>query len=213
MRQRILRLSIVLISVLSALALFGCGSASAPDGTSFVLNRDGSVTQTIIGTNDDMIGRNDLSAFIEQQVEAYASGRDESSVELNSCSIEGNRISIELQYASIDDYADFNHVPAYDGDVEEALTKGFLFGSRFLTDSGLEYSGYTIPVEYPEMRVLVLQEPMTVSIPEKAVLYSDNMKKNDDGSYTISDSDVSGIPDIFQTINIEPSYIVYKASD
>ena len=63
------------------------------------------------------------------------------------------------------------------------------------------------------MRVLVLQEPMTVSIPEKAVLYSDNMKKNDDGSYTISDSDVSGIPDIFQTINIEPSYIVYKASD
>lgn len=207
------RIATVLSIAVFALALCACGETAVSDGTSFALNRDGSVTQTIIGTNDDSIAQNDLTTFIQQQVEAYASGSEEPPVELKSCDIDGNRISIELHYASIDDYAGFNHVPAFDGDVEEALTKGFLFGSRFLSNSGLEYSGYTIPVEYPEMRVLVLQEPMTVRIPENAVLYSDNMKKNEDGSYTISDSDVSGIPDIFQTINIEPSYIVYKASD
>ncbi len=207
------RIITVLLIAVFALVLCACGETAVSDGTSFVLNRDGSVTQTIVGTNEDQIGQNELSSFVEQQVAAYNPGGGDPSVVLRSCDIDGNRISIELHYASIDDYAAFNHVPAFEGDVEEALTKGFLFGSRFLTSSGLEYSGYTIPVEYPEMRVLVLQEPMTVTIPENAVLYSDNMKKNEDGSFTISDSDVSGIPDIFQTINIEPSYIVYKASD
>ncbi len=207
------RIIIVLLGAAFALALCACGETAVSDGTTFALNRDGSVTQTIIGTNEDRIGKNDLTSFVEQQVAAYNPGGGDPPVVLRSCDIDGNRISIELHYASIDDYAAFNHVPAFEGDVEEALTKGFLFGSRFLTNSGLEYSGYTIPVEYPEMRVLVLQEPMNVVIPEKAVLYSDNMKKNEDGSFTISDSDVSGIPDIFQTINIEPSYIVYKASE
>lgn len=209
MRLKVKKLLIFVAAVSAIFAFSSCGKAPVSDATVFRLNKDGSVTHIIVGNNEDSIDQEELTAYINSQISAYGTG-EEDPVELKSCRADMNGITIEMQYASINDYAAFNNVPAFEGSLEEAVKKGFGFGSGFTSESGLAYSGYTLPVEYPGLKVLVLQEPMNVMIPQDALLVSDNIQKNSDGSYKITASEVGGIPEVFRSVNAEPAYIVYK---
>jgi len=210
MRLKAKKLLIIAAAAAALFAFSSCGKAPASDATVFRLNKDGSVTHIIVEKNEDSIDQEELTAYINSQINAYGTGEEENPVELKSCRADINGITIEMQYASINDYAAFNNVPAFDGSLEEAVKNGFGFGSGFTSESGLAYSGYTLPVEYPGLQVLVLQEPMNVIIPQSALLVSDNIQKNSDGTYKITESEVGGIPEVFRSVNAEPAYIVYK---
>lgn len=204
---------ILLISVLCISFLSSCGSKETkPEVTTFKLNEDGTVQQTIIGDLTDGTTVSGLKDYINELIADYTKGEDEApAVVLESITeMGGDAADIVLSYASIDDYASFNNIDAFVGSIEEAYQKGYHFEKSFVTENKTNISGYMLPAEYPELSVLVLREAMNVILPEKAVIVSDDIAFNDDGSYSISRSVRDDIPEVFQSVNNNCSYIVFK---
>ncbi len=200
----------LLTAVLACFLLSACGSGKEASATTFELNKDGSITHTIIETVGEEADENTVRSFIEQLVADYSAAKEEAPVRIDSVRKEPDGIfRVQMTYQSIEDYARFNGVKAFNGSMADALSAGFDFSKLCLADSGLAVSGYTLPAEYPDFSVLILQEAMDVRLPFKAILASEDIVRNDGGSYTISTNTAEGIPDVFQSVNTGYSYLVY----
>lgn len=215
MLKRKNRLPVLILLFTAALILASCGGSrrSDPEVTTFELNADGTVIQTIKGTLGDQMTTEGLQGYINEQLTAYSAKNGADRIMLDDLDASGSKVSIRLNYSSIEDYAAFNGVDAFIGTVESAFQKGYSFDRSFKSAAGAAMNGYTVPVEYPGLNVIVLKEAMNVVLPEKPVLVSDDITINDDGSFTIGRSVKSNIPEIFQTVNENVSYIVYKQSE
>lgn len=212
MKNRRISILAVLLFCLIAVNVSGCGSGTASViETTFQLHEDGSVTHTIIDSYSDSFTEEELASYISEQVSSYVKNTEEPEITLESCGIEnGNEtIKIVMKYASVADYAEFNHVRAFTGWLQDAYKKGCSFSSGFVTNTGTYLPGYLLPVEYPDLNVLVLQEPMKVILPQKPILTSENVTANNDGSYSVLQDQTDAVPTLFQSVNNNPAYLVY----
>ena len=74
----------------------------------------------------------ELKGFIEGELSLYNSEVGSSAILLNKFEVTNEAAKVFLQYASYEDYKNFNEVEFFVGTVEEALEAGYDFDEEFL---------------------------------------------------------------------------------
>ncbi|MBR6230850.1 MAG: hypothetical protein IKR00_02830 [Lachnospiraceae bacterium] len=207
----------LIILILSALAVLssGCGQKKLNVSTTTLrLNKDGSITHVIIGDNPSGYTQEELSTYIDGLLSSYNTDPEKPAVKLNELTVsgDGSSIRIAMDYLSWYDYTYFNNVPFYVGTVKNALNSGYDFSAVFSADSGLKLSGYTLPAEYPDLNVMVVKEAMDILLPSDAIIVSDTVTSNENGGYTVAKTINENVPEVFQTVNSQYSYLIYKST-
>ncbi len=106
-------------------ALTGCGQEKTPDVSSVSIGKDGVIAHQIVGGYEQNYDMEELQKLASDRVEEYCAQKGPGSVTLESVDKSDDKVLIKLQYASGQDYNEFNHREFFIGTVEQANENGY----------------------------------------------------------------------------------------
>ena len=173
----------LVLTLLAFGLLTGCSSKFSPKETAVSIGKDGAVTAAIIDKLDQSYyDAEELKANVESSVAEYngAAGEDTITVEKFEVGEEGD-VELFMQYASGKDYADFNNVDFYVGDITDGYNNG---GYRFETTFRQVEKGETVGEEIQREEIfagsnhsmIVFSEDMAVEVPGNILYVSSNVE-------------------------------------
>ena len=116
----------MLLILALSLGLFGCGQDKAPEVSSVSIGKDGTIIHQIVGDFEQNYYEVDgLTALAEDRVAEYCEDNGEDSVKLESVEEKNGNIFIRFQYATDQDYSNFNHRELFVGALSEAEGQGY----------------------------------------------------------------------------------------
>ncbi|MDO5424969.1 MAG: hypothetical protein Q4F41_14700 [Eubacteriales bacterium] len=160
--------------------LTGC-SKFDPDGTAIMARKDGDVTAVVMETLDQSYyDSTELQNLINQDVAAYNASAGAENITVKEFEVVNQTANLTMDYASGEDYAAFNNVTFYTGDVLGAYDAGYDFQTTFqkvekgnVTDSQVtrqevlnSYNYYTV----------IMEEAMDVQVEGSIVYASSNVQ-------------------------------------
>ena len=176
-QNRILAAGLALMIFLAGIGSSGCGMAVRSASTALTVDETGKIREEIVeDKGPDNFTEEELKAFIEQETEAYNSGKDGTAVGLSSCTIQNNSVQISMEYASCADYAAFNQVTCFVGTLQEAEDAGYEVERTWKDPDGLTGDMEIIRERFKEWKVCIVSEPITVKVPDKILYASDNVR-------------------------------------
>ena len=121
----------LILAVLALCVLTGCSKFS-PKETAVSVGKEGTVTAAVIDTLDQSYyDGEELKASVEESVAEYNAGAGEDTITVEEFEIgEEKDVKLFMEYASYKDYAAFNNVDFYVGDITDGYNNG---GYRFET--------------------------------------------------------------------------------
>lgn len=143
------------------------------------IKKDGSISEIIQDTLDAAYyDASELENMITSEVEEYNSKNGENSIEVQNFTAENGAVNLTMQYASAQDYSQFNNTEFYYGSMINAQLEGYLFDVSFkkVTNGvvqGEEVSGSEV-IKSMDKTVLILRAPMEVQVPGKVLYTSSN---------------------------------------
>lgn len=115
----------VLFVLATVCALTGCGSEKTPEISSVSIGKDGVVTHQIVGGFEENYDMDEIEKLASERVAEYCAGNGADSVTLESVEKIDDKVLIRLNYASYQDYKDFNHREMFVGTIAEAEEQGY----------------------------------------------------------------------------------------
>lgn len=107
-------------------ALIGCGQGGESEISSVSINKDGTISHRIVGGFDrNYYDMDELKSMAADRVAEYCAGQGDGRVSLASVEEKEDKIYIQLNYASQEDYSDFNHREMFVGTLSEAFDQGY----------------------------------------------------------------------------------------
>ncbi|MDD6202811.1 MAG: hypothetical protein PUB13_07725 [Lachnospiraceae bacterium] len=108
------------------LFLTGCREENMPEGRTLALQKDGSITQTIVDDfSMDYYDFDELSQMNREEVEEYNSSVNREAVTIDDMKTDGSKITVIMQYANTDDYIAMTENALFFGTVEQAQKVGY----------------------------------------------------------------------------------------
>lgn len=108
------------------LFLTGCREENMPEGRTLALQKDGSITQTIVDDfSMDYYDFDELSQMNREEVEEYNSSVNREAVTIDDMKTDGSKITVIMQYANTDDYIAMTENALFFGTVEQAQKAGY----------------------------------------------------------------------------------------
>lgn len=128
----------MLLILAAFLGLVGCGREKAPEVSSVSIGKDGVIAHRIVGDfEQSYYDKDGLTSLAEDRVAEYCADHGEDSVTLESVEEKNGSVKIQLQYATQQDYSDFNHRELFVGPLMEAGEQGYpLEGVAFVSADG-----------------------------------------------------------------------------
>ena len=161
------------------LCLAGCGEKETAEINTLSLGKDGEVIHRIVGRSDQnyyQIETADLEAFAASRVEEYCAVNGQYQgvyLALEAVEEKGGSIVMDFQYASPEDYSDFNHRVLYVGTMKSASDEGYgLEAVPFVSAEGKASEvGYIEDWDKKQMFILETKsgEEMLVNLPGKTL--------------------------------------------
>ncbi|MCI5995723.1 MAG: hypothetical protein MRZ45_07240 [Blautia sp.] len=172
---------LILVCAVSCL-LAGC-SRFSPKETAVSVSKDGKVTAAVIDKLDQSYyDAEELKENIDQAVSDYngSAGEDTVTVQKFETREEGD-VKLFMEYASGKDYAAFNNVDFYVGDITDGYNNA---GYRFETTFRQVEKGKAVGDEIAREEIfagsnhpmLVFSEPMAVEVPGRILYVSSNVE-------------------------------------
>lgn len=157
-----------------ALLLCSCGFDGEKEITTIQVEKDGSLTSTIVEAFDrEYYDQDDLKEYTLDAVAAYntASGGD---VSVSGVSQKDGVVEVEMKYGSAADYAGFNGKELFLGTVEQAYDEGKDLDVLLqdVSDPG-KTAGKNEILQLGEKHLLILEEEVAVELPGKILYVSD----------------------------------------
>ncbi len=192
------KLAAVLSVLCSVFFLTGCGEEkNGTQITGLQIGKDGRVTSNIVETFEkEFYTIEGLNAMIQEEITAYNANHPEA-ILLKTAELYGeDEVLVTMEYASDEDYMDFNKQELFFGTVAEAEAAGFELDVELVSVSD---AAVTITKEdiagMADSYILIIRENMQVLLPQK-VLYmtagtelinskSINVQKTDGLTYVI----------------------------
>lgn len=116
----------VLLIVAIACGLAGCGQDKAPEVCSVSINKDGGIAHQIVGDfEQNYYDMDSLETLAADRVAEYCADNGADTVALESVEEKSGSILIKINYATEQDYRDFNHRELFVGTLEEAGNRGY----------------------------------------------------------------------------------------
>ncbi len=119
----------------------------------------------------------ELKGFIEGELSLYNSEVGSSAILLNKFEVTNEAAKVFLQYASYEDYKNFNEVEFFVGTVEEALEAGYDFDEEFLNYAKLSKASKEDVTEKKKNKVLISDEDIMLQINGTILYISDNVQE------------------------------------
>lgn len=183
----------LVLAVMALGLLTGCSKFS-PKETAVSIGKDGTVTAAILDKLDQSYyDAEELKANVESSVADYNSSAGEDTITVEKFEIgEENDVELFMKYASYKDYADFNNVDFYVGDITDGYNNGgYRFETTFrqvekgkIVGEGIQreeiYAGSNHPM-------IVFSEDMAVEVPGNILYVSSNVEVTGKKSARMSD--------------------------
>ena len=185
------------VCLLLACLLAGCEFANRGSETELQADEEGRLIQTVVEPADNSIDPAELEQYVEEQIVSFnrsgeaVSGTSESSaasagskdesrdgIEMEFCKVKDGKIQIRINYADCSQYTAFNGTACFFGTISEAKKAGYSFERAFLNEKGkpAEDAAASIAERADEWKVLIVEEPMRLRVPDKILYTSENMK-------------------------------------
>lgn len=116
---------IILIVLAISCGLAGCGREKTPDVKSVTIGKDGMITHQIVGGFEENYDMDEIEKLASDRVAEYCAQNGADSVALESVEQADGKVLISLNYATAQDYNDFNHREMFVGTVAEANEQGY----------------------------------------------------------------------------------------
>lgn len=189
---------VMLLACLTAAGLTGCTKGNDAKQTTLYVDHNGRVTSAIVESLDkDYYDMKELQDWTQQEVDAYNKENGDDAVVIKKCEKEDKNAKVTLEYASMKDYSEFNHVDAFFGTIEEAAGEGYDFEDEFDSAKGKPSIGYTELEGSKEYYVLITEESQTIVLDDDILYASPNVKVK--GDTADIENDNKGL-----------AYIIYK---
>lgn len=143
------------------------------------IGEEGTVTETIQEELDQVYyDAEELRSMIDSEVAAYNSGHGENAVQVISYEAANGQVKLVMEYASSEDYSEFNNIEFYYGSMIGAQLEGYLFDVSYKkvrngVVEGSAVSGSEVIKCMADM-VLVVRAPLEVQVPGKVLYTSTN---------------------------------------
>ncbi|MDE6845963.1 MAG: hypothetical protein K2J99_09380 [Lachnospiraceae bacterium] len=116
---------IILIVLAITSGIVGCGSEKTPDVKSISIGKDGMIAHQIVGGFEENYDMDEIEKLASDRVAEYCADNGADSVMLESVDQTDGKVLIKLNYATAQDYNDFNHREMFVGTVAEADQQGY----------------------------------------------------------------------------------------
>lgn len=205
----------ILGSTILLLSLGGCGNGQMPEVNTLSFGKNGEVIHQIVGKADQnnyQIELQELEQFAIGRVEEYCAANGGEKVELSAAEEKDGDIMLSFQYASPEDYSEFNHRVLYMGTLESAADEGYeLEAVPFVSKDGQAAEvGYID--EWDKKTILILEtksgEEMLVNLPGK-ILYI-NQSANSGQELSLAGKKGVRISNQEEDGTASLSYIIYE---
>lgn len=157
-----------LICIAGVFGLAGCGETEETvEVTSLRIGKNGMVTSNIIEDfGKDFYSIDTLEAMMQEEINSYNASHPEAmslqTVELSEA-VEGG-VLVTLQYASCEDYAEFNGVELFYGTPHEAQTAGYSLNVGFVdVDGNAANMGEADILAIKDAKLLIIRQSAQVS--------------------------------------------------
>ena len=184
--------------ILGSVLLGGCAFANRGMMTELQADENGKLVHTIVEKADKSFEIGELEQYVKDEIASYSGAPAETSsaasdasdeksskdsagsagIELQSCRIKDGNVQIRIDYDSYEDYMRFNGTRCFFGTIEDAGKEGYAFDGTFLNEKGKpdEEANASIQERASEWKVLIVEEPMRVRVPDKILYTSENME-------------------------------------
>lgn len=116
----------MLLVLALSFGIVGCGQDKEPEVSSVSIGEDGTIVHQIVGGFEQNYYEMDgLTALAEERVAEYCADNGADSVKLESVEEKDGNVLIRFQYATDQDYSDFNHRQLFVGALSDAEEQGY----------------------------------------------------------------------------------------
>ncbi|MDO4804845.1 MAG: hypothetical protein Q4A32_08505 [Lachnospiraceae bacterium] len=201
----------VMVFMLWALCIFsfiGCGSITTKKQNAMELSGDGKVKASSYGSFDkDYYDAAELKRQIQAAIDEYNAENGDGCIELGKCSKGKDGVFLVISYASTEDYAAFNGVICYAGQLDAAVGAGIVSPAVRITSSDGRLKttvGELNDKEGANIKILAIEEPMVVDVPGEVLYVGEDVLIGKDGICT------AGSESLGDVVLDEPCYILYQ---
>lgn len=115
----------------AAFILTGCSSFS-PEVSGISIDKKGGITEVSRESfEQSYYNKEELESEIDAEVESYNAKAGEKAVRKKSFRVKDSTAQLRMTYKTAEDYADFNGVDLYVGDIQGAVQAGYTFEGEF----------------------------------------------------------------------------------
>lgn len=170
--------------LVSGCLLTGCSSFS-PEITGISINKKGTISEVVRETFDESYySETELEQEIDTAIGIYVNEKGSRTVKKKSLSVKNKEAVLRMEYASDKDYAKFNNVGFYLGDISGAIQAGYPFDGGFyqvisgkIDDSSTVWGSSLM--SGTNYKTVVVNEPLLVQVPGTIHYVSENVKVRD----------------------------------
>ena len=203
-------------ALVAHIALFfgGCTLPGAANSTTLAADEYGKLTETIIEQREGGVDRKALEDYIQQSIDTYSGGAEEAPIELVNCKVSGDSVRIQLKYDSYEDYAAFNGIHCFQGTIKKAEESGYDMSGPFYDENGTTAPMDNLRERANEWKVLILEEPIIVKVPDKILYASDNVtitgRLSAQVNTVLSEENAEETFSEYAHVSDRNAYIIYK---
>ena len=155
------------------LLLAGCGNKFEPTESTIFVTSKGVVQSAVMESFDkEYYNFDELREDVEKEVKSYCLDVNEEVVTVTSLVKTEDLVTLQMQYQTVKDYADFNDVLLFSGTLAEAIEAGYQPGTL------LDTEGQTAELDLEknsELKVLITEESICIQTNGRIKYVSDNV--------------------------------------
>lgn len=181
------------VAVLVLILLTGCtGSNEDYDETTVIIDKKGGITHRIVESFDkDYYNEDELRQDINDELADYCRDKDDNAARLDSLEIKEGVATAQIKFEGWADYAGFNEVDFFYGTINEAIENDY---PTDVTLKGRGDDDETIgKYEFEALgsnMIVVVSEPVVVTLPRKIAYTTANIDVIDDDTARMASDSV-----------------------
>lgn len=186
--------------------LTGCSvlGGFSPDVSGISIDKKGGITEVVREMFDESVySKEELELQVNNEIEAYNTASGDEYVKEKDLKVKDGVAELKISYASAKDYAAFNKLNFYAGDVVGAVQAGYMFegGFKSVTSGSVDEAsalwGSAI-ISGTNHKTVVFKGPLLVEVPGEILYVSENVNVTDKQTAVCSD--------------MSRAYVIYEAS-
>lgn len=175
--------------------LTGCGNLFfSPEVSGISIEKKGGITEVVREMFDESVyNTEELKQEIESEVKNYNASSGEEKVKQKSLKVKNGVAELKMTYASAKDYAAFNSLNFYSGDIVGAVQAGHMFEGSFrkVTDGNVNKDttlwGSEI-IRGTDYQTVIFKGPLLVQVPGNIVYVSEGVQVTDKDTAVMMDT-------------------------